>query len=53
VPYVDYRQLIFSNIINGMRTIVDTMDIWEMRVDVDNRVRLCRRAALACGVIRH
>lgn len=38
--FADYRQLIFSNIINGMRTIIDTMDIWEMRVEDDNRVRL-------------
>ncbi|CDZ96572.1 guanine nucleotide-binding protein alpha-2 subunit [Phaffia rhodozyma] len=33
-----YRQLIFSNIVHGMRQIIDAMDLWEMRVlDVNRR----------------
>lgn len=35
----DYRQLVFSNLVSGMRTIIDTMDQWEMCVAPDNRVR--------------
>ncbi|KAL7409655.1 guanine nucleotide binding protein, alpha subunit [Mrakia frigida] len=32
-----YRQLVFSNLVSGMRTIIDTMDQWEMCVAPDNR----------------
>lgn len=38
--WADYRQLVFSNIVNGMRSIIDIMDVWEMRVHADNRVRV-------------
>lgn len=37
-PATDYRQLVFSNLVSGMRAIIDTMDQWEMCVAPDNRV---------------
>jgi hypothetical protein len=35
----DYRQLVFSNVVNGMKLIIDAMDEWEMSVESHNRVR--------------
>jgi hypothetical protein len=35
---VDYRQLVFDNIVQGMKLIIDAMDEWEMTVDPSNRV---------------
>jgi hypothetical protein len=36
----DYRQLVFSNVVNGMKLIIDAMDEWEMSVESHNRVSL-------------
>ena len=36
----DYRQLVFSNVVNGMKLIIDAMDEWEMSVESHNRVRI-------------
>ncbi|KAJ9092471.1 hypothetical protein QFC20_007358 [Naganishia adeliensis] len=32
-----YRQLVFDNIVQGMKLIIDAMDEWEMTVDPSNR----------------
>ncbi|KAG7553586.1 hypothetical protein FFLO_03018 [Filobasidium floriforme] len=32
-----YRQLVFSNVVNGMKLIIDAMDEWEMSVESHNR----------------
>jgi len=37
---LDYRQLVFSNVVNGMKLIIDAMDEWEMSVESHNRVRI-------------
>ncbi|KAJ9102879.1 hypothetical protein QFC19_004607 [Naganishia cerealis] len=34
-----YRQLVFDNIVQGMKLIIDAMDEWEMSVLSSNRVR--------------
>jgi guanine nucleotide-binding protein subunit alpha len=36
---VDYRQLVFDNIVQGMKLIIDAMDEWEISVESSNRVR--------------
>ncbi|GHJ90044.1 hypothetical protein NliqN6_6446 [Naganishia liquefaciens] len=33
----DYRQLVFDNIVNGMKLIIDAMDEWEISVEPSNR----------------
>ncbi len=44
----DYRQLVFLNVMQGMKSIVDTMDDWEISVEPQNRVRLAP-GALSAG----
>lgn len=34
-----YRQLVFVNVVQGMKLIIDAMDSWEMSASVENRVR--------------
>lgn len=33
----DYRQLVFINVVQGMKLIIDAMDAWEMSTSADNR----------------
>lgn len=36
-----YRQLVFSNLVLGMKSILDAAEEWEMEVSDENQVWVC------------
>jgi guanine nucleotide-binding protein subunit alpha len=47
----DYRQLVFENITQGMKLIIDAMDEWEMSVLSSNRVKSQSRSLFPLGLL--
>lgn len=47
-----YRQLVFTNIVEGMQLIIDAMETFNLRVSDHNQVRIsCGRLVCSCSRI--